>query len=83
MNPEDRRRWVTDAHRKLAEAERARYRWLVETSQWHVNGDPQPTSHRSKWVIAVVILVLMQLMWQRSSTEWSVADETVGIEQSE
>lgn len=83
MDTEDRRRWVTDAHRKLAEAERARYRWLVETSQWQVNGDPVPVNPRRKWVIAVVILLLMQLMWQRSSTEWSVADENIGIEQSE
>lgn len=83
MDPEDRRRWVTDAHRKLAEAEQARYRWLKETSQWHVDGDPAPASPKRKWLVAVVILLLAQLMWQRSSTEWSVADETVGIEQNE
>ncbi|MDO9453151.1 MAG: hypothetical protein Q7J29_09855 [Stagnimonas sp.] len=85
MNDKDNRRWVTDAHRKLAEAEKARYRWLTETSQWHVNGDPQRVDFArvgniSKLVIAVIILILMQVMLQRSVVESSVTDELIGIE---
>lgn len=85
MNGKDNRRWVTDAHRKLAEAEKARYRWLSETSQWHVNGEPQRFDvarfgNLSKLVIAVIILIVMQVMWQRSVVESSVTDELIGIE---
>ena len=85
MDNKDNRRWVTDAHRKLAEAEKARYRWLSETSQWHVNGDPHPSQlgrfgSVGKLVIAIVILILMQVMWHRSMVESSATDELIGIE---
>jgi hypothetical protein len=75
--------WITDAHRKLAEAEKARYRWLGETSQWHVNGDPHkttPIGAKSKVAIAVIVLLLMQLMWQRSTVDSPVTDEMIGMD---
>lgn len=83
----DNRKWMTDAHRKLGEAEKARYRWLTETSQWHRNGDPEPESvglsGGTKLVIAVVILVLMQVMWSRSTVDSTVTDELIGLSETQ
>lgn len=76
--------WVTDAYRKLRDAEEARYRWLVETSQWRVNGDPHHSdgslSRTAKVVIAVAVLLFMQLMWQRATVDSPVTDELIGME---
>lgn len=81
--------WYTDKHRQLAEAERERRRWMMESSQWpyEPNGDRFGTPVTSSWprwvVVTLVILMLTQVMWQRARIESTVADELIGISATE
>lgn len=80
--------WYTEKHRRLAEAEKARQRWMMESSQWPYerNGDrigPLPGSPWPKLIIATLILVfLMELMLQRSMVDSPVTDEMIGMPDS-
>lgn len=57
-------RWYTDHHRRLAEAEAARMRWLIDTAQWPYEREPSRldsiiASPWPKLVIAGLLLVLL------------------------